>query len=120
MPTHSTTDDTDDIRTLHKFGYAQELARVLGGFSNFAISFAIIGILFGGVTSFQRRLLLAWAARAIGLGWPLVCLFSLMRGGDDGSDRLGVPDRGRALPLGGDPGRPGMGLGHGLVQPGRA
>ena len=44
-------------------GYAQELARRMGGFSNFAISFSIICILAGGITSFPvahvvgRRLL---------------------------------------------------------------
>jgi hypothetical protein len=32
----------DDVRTLHRMGYAQELARRLGGFSNFAISLSII------------------------------------------------------------------------------
>jgi amino acid transporter len=34
-------------------GYAQELSRRMGGFSNFAISFSIICILAGGITSFQ-------------------------------------------------------------------
>jgi amino acid transporter len=43
----------DDTATLHKMGYAQELARRMGGFSNFAISFSIICILAGGITSFQ-------------------------------------------------------------------
>jgi amino acid transporter len=76
MPTPPTLDESDDIRTLHKFGYAQELARVLGGFSNFAISFAIIGILLGGVTSFHVGFCSVGGA-SIGLGWPLVCLFSL-------------------------------------------
>jgi amino acid transporter len=76
MSTSPTPDESDDIRTLHKFGYAQELARVLGGFSNFAISFAIIGILLGGVTSFQQGFCSVGGA-SIGLGWPLVCLFSL-------------------------------------------
>src|ERR1700722_7360791 len=76
MSTSPNTDESDDIKTLHKFGYAQELARVLGGFSNFAISFAIIGILLGGVTSFQVGFCSVGGA-SIGLGWPLVCLFSL-------------------------------------------
>ncbi len=43
----------DDTATLHKMGYAQELARRMGGFSNFAISFSIICILAGGITAFQ-------------------------------------------------------------------
>src|SRR5580704_4421243 len=76
MPTPSTSDESDEIHTLHKFGYAQELARVLGGFSNFAISLSIICILLGGVTSFQVGFCSVGGA-SIGLGWPLVCLFSL-------------------------------------------
>ncbi|VTT98683.1 amino acid permease : Uncharacterized protein OS=Sorangium cellulosum So0157-2 GN=SCE1572_45465 PE=4 SV=1: AA_permease_2 [Gemmataceae bacterium] len=68
--------ETDDVRTLHKLGYAQELARVLGGFSNFAISLSIICILAGGVTSFHVGYCSVGGA-AVGLGWPLVCVFSL-------------------------------------------
>src|SRR5262245_1107389 len=68
--------ESDDVRTLHKFGYAQELARVLGGFSNFAISLSIICILAGGITSFQLGFCSVGGA-SIGLAWPLVCLFSL-------------------------------------------
>lgn len=68
--------DSDDVRTLHKLGYAQELSRVLGGFSNFAISLSIICILAGGLTSFHVGFGAAGGA-SIGLGWPLVCLVSL-------------------------------------------
>src|SRR3954449_404817 len=71
-----TPDPSDDVQTLHKLGYAQELARVLGGFSNFAISLSIICILAGGLTSFHVGFCSVGGA-AIGLGWPLVCLFSL-------------------------------------------
>ncbi|HEY2073653.1 MAG TPA: amino acid permease [Gaiellaceae bacterium] len=42
----------DDARTLHKLGYAQVLYREMGGFSNFAISFTIISILAGCLTSY--------------------------------------------------------------------
>lgn len=66
----------DDIRTLHSMGYAQELLRRMSGFSNFAISFSIICILAGGLTSFQLGLSSVGGA-AIGYGWPLSCLFSL-------------------------------------------
>ncbi len=66
----------DDVRRLHALGYAQELARRLGGFSNFAISLSIICILAGGVTSFHLGLSSVGGA-AIGLGWPLVGLFAL-------------------------------------------
>lgn len=67
----------DDAGRLHALGYAQELARRLSGFSNFAISLSIICILAGGVTSFHLGLCGAGGA-AIGLGWPLVSLFSLI------------------------------------------
>ena len=66
----------DDVRTLRSLGYKQELLRKMGGFSNFAISMSIICILAGGVTSFHQGLSSVGGA-AFGLGWPLVCLFSL-------------------------------------------
>ena len=68
--------DDSDLNTLHKFGYAQELARVLGGFSNFAISLSIICILAGGITSFHVGFCSVGGA-AIGIGWPLAGLFAL-------------------------------------------
>jgi amino acid transporter len=43
---------THDKQVLHKLGYAQELARRMSGFSNFAISFSIICILAGGISTF--------------------------------------------------------------------
>lgn len=67
----------DDVRTLHRLGYAQELARCLGAFSNFAISLSIICILAGGITSFHVGFCSVGGA-AIGLGWPLVALFALI------------------------------------------
>jgi amino acid transporter len=66
----------EDERTLRSLGYEQELARKMGGFSNYAISLSIICILAGGVTSFHQGLSSVGGA-AFGLGWPLVCLFSL-------------------------------------------
>jgi amino acid transporter len=65
-----------DERTLRSLGYKQELRRGMGAFSNFAISLSIICILAGGVTSFHQGLSSVGGA-AFGLGWPLVCLFSL-------------------------------------------
>src|SRR5688572_27112059 len=76
MSTPPAPDESDDVRTLNQLGYSQELARVLGGFSNFAISLSIICILAGGVTSFHLGFCSVGGA-SIGLGWPLVCLFSL-------------------------------------------
>ena len=44
--------EDEDSLTLHKLGYAQVLYREMGGFSNFAISFTIISILAGCLTSY--------------------------------------------------------------------
>src|SRR5437879_2967105 len=66
----------EDVRTLQRLGYAQELLRRMSGFSNFAISLSIICIVAGGITSFHVGLCSVGGA-AIGLGWPLACLFSL-------------------------------------------
>ena len=66
-----------DVQDLHKLGYAQELFRTMGGFSNFAISFSIISILTGAVILFDYGL--AWAGTAAALiGWPLVTIFVLL------------------------------------------
>src|SRR5688572_399855 len=43
---------SEDEKILHKLGYAQELFRAMGGFQNFAISFTIISILAGSLTSY--------------------------------------------------------------------
>src|SRR5438094_6884923 len=67
----------DDEGTLKSMGYAQELARRMSGFSNYAISLSIICILAGGVTSFQVGFCSVGGA-SIGLGWPLVCAFSMV------------------------------------------
>ena len=65
-----------DITDLHKLGYAQELYRSMGGFSNFAISFSIISILTGAVILYDYGL--AWAGTAaVLIGWPLVTVFVL-------------------------------------------
>lgn len=66
----------DDIRTLEQLGYVQELARRMSGFSNLAISMSIICILAGGLTSFHLGYCSVGGA-AIGIGWPVACLFSL-------------------------------------------
>jgi Amino acid transporters len=66
-----------DVRDLHGLGYAQELLRTMGGFSNFAISFSIISILTGAVILYNYGLALGGPA-SVGIGWPLVTLFTLM------------------------------------------
>jgi amino acid transporter len=65
-----------DVRDLHRLGYAQELLRGMGGFSNFAISFSIISILTGAIILFNYGLALGGPA-SVGLGWPLVTIFTL-------------------------------------------
>jgi amino acid transporter len=67
----------NDVRLLHKMGYAQELSRRMGAFSNFAVSFSLICILSGGITSFLMGLSAAGGA-SIGLGWPLGSVFALV------------------------------------------
>lgn len=57
-----------DKSHLHKMGYAQQLARRMSGFSNFAISFSIICILAGGITTFATGFSSTGGA-GIGFGW---------------------------------------------------
>jgi len=66
-----------DKQVLHKLGYAQELSRRMGGFSNFAISFSIICILAGGISSY------AFAFNSTGgggafIGWLVGGFFALL------------------------------------------
>jgi amino acid transporter len=66
----------EDTQQLHKLGYAQELFRSMGGFQNFAISFTIISILAGCLTSYS----IAWnqgGPVAITWGWLIVGLFCI-------------------------------------------
>ncbi|WP_051944079.1 amino acid permease [Streptacidiphilus rugosus] len=69
---------TDEQR-LHELGYAQELARSMSGFSNFAVSFTIISILSGCLTLYGTGMntggpvVIVW-------GWPFVGLMTLLVG----------------------------------------
>src|SRR6195952_404543 len=65
----------EDTKILHSMGYAQELSRRMGLFSNFAISFSIICILSGGINSLAQATSGAGGA-AIGIGWAGGCLIS--------------------------------------------
>jgi amino acid transporter len=76
-PSTRVEEQNDDLRRLHEMGYSQELTRRLGAFSSFALSFSIICILAGGVTSFHLGLSSVGGA-SIGLGWPLVASFALV------------------------------------------
>ena len=65
-----------DIRDLERLGYAQQLFREMGGFSNFAISFSIISILTGAILLYGYGL--KFAGPIINsVGWPVVSLFTL-------------------------------------------
>jgi amino acid transporter len=69
----------EDRDHLHAMGYAQELHRGMSTFSNFAISFSIISILAGGMTSFWLGMVTA-GPRVILLGWVVVGFFVLLVG----------------------------------------
>ena len=71
------TDHLDDRQHLHKLGYAQELYRSMGGFQNFAISFTIISILAGCLTSYY--IAFQWGGPvAVTWGWLLVGAFCII------------------------------------------
>jgi amino acid transporter len=65
-----------DKKDLHQFGYAQQLLRDMGGFSNFAISFSIISILTGAVTLYGVGLN-GGGPVVMGIGWLVVTFFVL-------------------------------------------
>ena len=77
----STTEPRDpslsaDEKRLAELGYTQELHRGMSGFSNFAVSFSIISILAGCITTYYLAMD-AGGPIVISLGWPLVGLFVL-------------------------------------------
>jgi amino acid transporter len=71
------TQSSDDVKLLQSMGYAQELLRRMGGFSNFAISFSIICILAGGITSLQLGVSAVGGAAA-GIVWPVGVVFCFL------------------------------------------
>jgi len=74
----ATSRDADRAR-LNELGYAQELNRKMGWFSNFAISFSIISVLAGGTTTYYLAGL-AGGPMMITLGWIIVGFFVLLVG----------------------------------------
>src|SRR3954447_7806254 len=68
--------EADDEQYLRSLGYAQQLLREMGGFSNFAISFSVISVLTGAVLLYGYGLKLAGPIVNT-LGWPLVSVFTL-------------------------------------------
>jgi len=73
----SESDISADVKLLESLGYAQELKRRMSGFSNFAISFSIICILAGGITSLQLGTS-AVGGGAAGIIWPIGVIFALL------------------------------------------
>src|SRR5689334_5087892 len=70
------TQADQDALDLARLGYAQQLARGMGGFSNFALSFSIISILTGAVTLYTWGLHNG-GPRAMIYGWVLVSAMTL-------------------------------------------
>ena len=62
--------ESEDVAQLRSMGYAQELLRRMSGFSNFAISFSIICIIAGGITSLHLGVSAVGGAAA-GVVWPV-------------------------------------------------
>ena len=93
MSTNTTKPLDDDLKVLHSMGYAQELARNMKGFQNFAISFSIICILSGGINSLGQGISGVGGA-AIGIGWILGCAVSFVFA-------LGMAQIGSAYPTAG-------------------
>ena len=74
---HSRESGHADEALLHRLGYAQVLYREMGGFSNFAISFTIISILAGCLTSYYIAFNFGGPV-AITWGWLIVGAFSII------------------------------------------
>src|ERR1700682_4301672 len=68
-----------DTETLHRMGYAQELLRRMGGFSNFAVSFTIISILSGCLTAYGVAMINGGPID-MNIGWPVVGIFVTLVG----------------------------------------
>jgi amino acid permease (GABA permease) len=86
MPAQPVVTAPDDEALLHSLGYAQELKRRMGGFSNFAVSFTIISILSGALTLYGYGMntggptVMVWGwlgvgimTTVVGLGMAEVC-----------------------------------------------
>ncbi|MFL6174147.1 MAG: amino acid permease [Marmoricola sp.] len=76
---HEPVDIHDDEAHLAKLGYKQELARTWSGFSNFAISFSIISILAGCLTTYGAGIGNGGPV-SISWSWPIISVFILIIG----------------------------------------
>jgi amino acid transporter/predicted flap endonuclease-1-like 5' DNA nuclease len=68
---------SEDEKVLHGMGYAQELSRRMGPFQSFAISFAIICIISGGLGSFPIALS-SGGPFSLTLGWIIGGIYALI------------------------------------------
>ena len=73
-PGYTDKDKLEDVKVLHGMGYAQELDRRMKTFSNFAISFSIICILAGGITTFHIALS-SGGPFSVTIGWAIGGVF---------------------------------------------
>ena len=76
-PGYTDKDKLEDVKVLHGMGYAQELDRRMKMFSNFAISFSIICILAGGITTFHIALS-SGGPFSVTVGWAIGGVFALV------------------------------------------
>jgi len=77
QPAPSAPVRTGDEQRLHELGYAQELARTMSGFSNFAVSFTIISVLSGCLTLYGFGMITGGPVMIV-WGWPLVGAMTLL------------------------------------------
>src|SRR5437868_2573001 len=76
MPNGQATSIDKDANDLQKLGYAQELLRDMGGFSNFAVSFSVISILTG-ATQLYGYGLQHGGPFQLTVGWLVVSIFTM-------------------------------------------
>ncbi len=84
---------TRDVEALHAMGYAQELRRRMGGFSNFAVSFTIISVLSGCLTLYYFGMQEGGPVDIV-WGWIIVGVMTLFVG-------LGMAEIASAYPTAG-------------------
>jgi amino acid permease (GABA permease) len=82
-----------DVAKLHQLGYAQELHRRMGGFSNFAVSFTIISVLSGCLTLYYFGMQEGGPVDIV-WGWLIVGFFTIIVG-------LGMAEIASAYPTAG-------------------
>jgi amino acid transporter len=101
-------DSQADRSELARFGYAQQLFRGMGGFSNFAISFSIISVLTGAVTLFGYGFQMGGPLEMT-LGWPLATVFMLIVAASMGELCSAYPTSGSMYHWAADLGGPSIG-----------